>query len=140
KENLLGHSSLPNVIILVYIPQSYRQVAWAKYLLGSYDELHFVAYFIACLDKLAETPNINAINWYHLQIAREGNYTSQESAQKFWQDIISHMEELKNVFKNVDPTAVLQNSYHGDIKTYPRIRGITIDRNILCVCFVFDES
>ncbi|CAJ0844522.1 12664_t:CDS:2, partial [Entrophospora sp. SA101] len=93
------------------------------YLLGSYDELHFVAYFIACLDKLAETPNINAINWYHLQIAREGNYTSQESAQKFWQDIISHMEELKNVFKNVDPTAVLQNSYHGDIKTYPRILG-----------------
>lgn len=114
-----------------------------EHLLSSYDELHFVAYFIACLDKLTETPNIDAINWYHLQIARKGNYTNQENVQAFWQDIISRMEKLKSTFKNVvnvDPTAILRNSYHDVIKTYPNIRDTVTDNDILRICFVFDES
>nr|CAG8459156.1 46_t:CDS:2 [Entrophospora candida] len=117
------------------------QASGMEYLLSSYDELHYVAYFIACLDKLAETPGISSIDWYHLQIARESNYISQEEdAQKFWQDIISRMEKLKSTFKNADPTAILWSSYNNVIKIYPKICGITMDKNILRICFVFDES
>jgi len=119
-----------------YPPQSHI----TKYLLDSYDELHFVAYFIACLNKLAETPGTNAIDWYNRQIARENDSESQVSAQEFWDDIRLRMEELKKDLVDSNASVRLRRSYESALRTYPNIRNIHLSKNILRICFVFDEA
>ena len=92
------------------------------------------------------TPGISSINWYHLQIARESNYISQEDTQKFWQDIISCMEKLKSTFKNADSTAILRNSYNNvkalDDDTLPCCNdcGRAMRNRIDCFCDLRKEE
>ena len=119
-----------------YPPQSHI----TKYLLDSYDKLHFVAYFIACLNKLADTPGISSIDWYNQQIARENDGASQGNAREFWDDIRLRMEKLKRDLVDSNASASLRQSYERALRTYPNIRNISLSKNILRICFVFDEA
>ncbi|CAG8571197.1 11265_t:CDS:2, partial [Ambispora leptoticha] len=119
-----------------YPPQSHI----AKYLLDSYDKLHFVAYFISCLNKLADTPGTSSTDWYNQQIARENDGASQENAREFWDDIRLRMENLKRGLADGDASARLRQSYERALRAYPNIRNIPLPKNILRICFVFEEA
>ncbi|CAG8611528.1 12623_t:CDS:2, partial [Ambispora leptoticha] len=119
-----------------YPPQSHI----TKYLLHSHDDLHFVAYFIACLNKLADTPDTNSIDWYNQQISRGNDGASQENAREFWDDIRLRMEKLKRSLTDGNASASLRQSYERALRTYPNIRNIPLPKNILRICFVFDEA
>ncbi|CAG8756083.1 4751_t:CDS:1, partial [Ambispora leptoticha] len=79
-------------------------------------------------------------DWYNQQIARENDGASQENAREFWDDIRLRMETLKRDLVESNASASLRQSYERALRTYPNIRNIPLSKNILRICFVFDEA